>query len=416
MISKLRRFFHIPNTRFLFVCFGVMLFLCGCEKNPKMPKQVPSGYEACWPCAVYEQTFETIEEILETLIKTTCQNAVTLLGFGLLFWLLFHVGKFVVTIQEPNMRKFLFPMSTILFKAIVVFALINNADDYIAFIGEYIVQPILLFFTGVSEYIFESNETIRSVTAVDSVADKVASEGKLFGTVGGQFLNIVYRMFIALKQGTSLGFTIWKGIGVIPFVFGLFVICMFWMLMLTMPLMFLDGFVRLAVILILSPFVLVAWIFPATKSMLGKLWGVFLGTGLSVIFACFYIAITMYLVITFAEKTYPGILSNIAQQTDPDLIDNVQTMSTSTLAFFVLLLAMNRLSAHIVKLANQFGGEAANSSWIRMFGGLKKLSITAGKAALAVALASPSLAKDAASEVKDVASSMAQDGATPNGS
>ena len=186
--------------------------------------------------------------------------------------------------------------------------------------------------------------------------------------------------------------------------------------MLTMPLMFLDGFVRIAVILVLSPFVLVAWIFPATKKMLEKLWGIFLGTGLSVIFACFYIALTLYLVITFAEKQYPGILSNVVQQTDPDLIENIQTMSTSTIAFFVLLLSMNRLSGYIVKLANQFGGDAANSSWIKMFGGLKKLSIAAGKAALAVALASPAIAASAANEVKDVAKSAAQDGMSGGGS
>ena len=144
--------------------------------------------------------------------------------------------------------------------------------------------------------------------------------------------------------------------------------------------------------------------------MIEKIWGIFLGSGLSIIFACFYIALTLYLIITFAENQYPGILSNVAQQTDPELIDNVQTMSTSVLGFFVLLLTMNRLSGQIVKLANQFGGDAPSSSWIRMFNGLKKLSIAAGKATLAVALASPSLAKDAANEVKDVAVSATQNG------
>lgn len=416
MFLKFYRFIHTFSIRHLAVCLGMMVLLCGCESNPKMAKQVPSGYEACWPCAVYEETFKILEKILETLLKTTCESAVTLLGFGLLFWLLFHVGKFVVTIQEPNMRKFLFPMTNVLFKSIVVFALINNADDYIAFIGENIVQPILIFFADVSKLIFDSNETVKGATTVPSVATKIASSGKLFGPAGGYFLDIVYRIFIALKFGSSLGFAIWKGIGVIPFIFGLFIIFMFWMMMLTMPLMFLDGFVRIAVILVLSPFVLVAWIFPATKKMLEKLWGIFLGTGLSVIFACFYIALTLYLVITFAEKQYPGILSNVVQQTDPDLIENIQTMSTSTIAFFVLLLSMNRLSGYIVKLANQFGGDAANSSWIKMFGGLKKLSIAAGKAALAVALASPAIAASAANEVKDVAKSAAQDGMSGGGS
>lgn len=410
MFVRARQLFHSLSTRTSFVWMGLILLLCGCTHNPKMPQQEASGYEACWPCAVYETTFEVLERTLETLIEISCKNAVTLLGFGLLFWLLFHVGKFVVTIQEPNIRKFIFPITTVLFKSIVVFSLIHNADDYINFIGEYIVQPIFLFFADVATLIFDSDNTVRQATLINSVSDEIGSGGRLFGTGVGKFIDIIFRIFIGFKFGTALGFTIWSGIGAIPFLFGLFVICMFWMLLLTMPLMFTDSLIRIAVILILSPFILVAWIFPPTKKMFEKLWGIFIGTGLTLIFASFYVTLTLYLVITFAEQQYPGILSNAVQQNDPDLYYDVLSIKSSVLGFFVLLLAMNRLSKHISRIANQFGGETASSSWFRMFGGLKQLSIAVSKAVLAVALASPSLAKDAANEVKDITKSIAQDG------
>lgn len=417
MFLKFRSYIHSSNIRYFFVCMGMILLLSGCDKNPKVADYEVPGYEACWPCAIYTAMFSALEKVLEDLIKLTCENAVTLLGFGLLFWLLFHVGKFMVTIQEPNMRKFIFPMTTILFKSMLIFSFIHNADAYIAFLGEYVVQPILLFFAEVSKIILDSDDVVRRNTLFPpDIAEKVSSNGKIFGDAVPICLEIVYRIYFGLKFGTSLGGAIFKEAGLIPFIFGIFIMTSFWMTSITMPLMFLDGFARIAVILILSPFALVAWIFPATKKITEKFWGVFFGTGLTLVFSSFYIALTLYLILIFADKQYPGILSATKPQYSSEMVEDTITMSTSTLALFVLMISMNRLSPQIIKLANQFGGDAPQSSWAKMVGGLKRMAIAAAKLVLAVALASPSLAKDAANEAKNVAGSVAQDGMGSSGS
>lgn len=417
MFLKFRSFIHSLNKRHLFVCLGMILLLCGCDNNPKVADYTEGGIKACWPCAIYIATFDALETVLEKLIKLSCENAVTLLGFALLFWLLFHVGKFMVTIQEPNIRKFILPMTTTFFKATLVFSFIHDADAYIAFLGDYVVQPILLFFTEIAKIILDSDKTVKDFTAIPDISNSISSNNKLFGTLLiTNCLEIVYRVYIGLKFGTSLGDAIFQEVGLIPFIFGIFILCSFWMTSVTMPLMFLDSFVRLAVVLILSPFALVGWIFPATKKMAEKIWGVFFGTGISFVFASFYIVLTLYLILIFADKQYPGILSGATQTYSPDMVEDSLTFSTSTLALFVLLISLNRLSPQIIKLANQFGGDAAQSSWVKAVGGLKRLAIVAAKVVLAVVLASPSLAKDAVSEVKDVAGSVAQDGMSSSGS
>ena len=190
---------------------------------------------------------------------------------------------------------------------------------------------------------------------------------------------------------------------------------MFWFLLLTMPLSFIDSIVRIFATIILLPFVLVGWVFPPTKWMLGRVWGVMLGAGINLIFACFYIALTVYVTTVYAEKNYPGIMGETLQANDPALIEDVQSLSTNLIGFFILILCMNRLGGLISKIANQFGAESVDSSFIRAFQGMKKLSIAAGKTALAVALASPTLAKQAANEAKEVAKSVVDSGRANGG-
>ena len=82
----------------LFVMGISLLLLAGCGENPTL-QGGQENYSDCWPCAVYQATFTGLDKFLKTLINLSCDYAMTVLGIGLLFWLLFHVGKFVVTIQ-----------------------------------------------------------------------------------------------------------------------------------------------------------------------------------------------------------------------------------------------------------------------------------------------------------------------------
>lgn len=381
-----------------------MLLLTACGDNPqKPPGSDPDGYESCSICAVYESLFQAIDKALSALMNTMCQHAMTILGIGMLFFLLFHVGKFVVTIQEPNVRKFIQPMLITFFKALIVASLIQNGDNYIRFMGYYVVSPILEFFVSLSDLILslEENPLFLNISGIDAsmIQDKV-SESVLFGKTGTGFLLIIYKMTLALDAGMDLGFVVWQQKGFVALIFGGFIILMFWMLLLTLPSAFLDAFVRMAAVLILSPFVMVAWVFPPTKDLIKKLWGVFFGSCVVLLFTSLYMALAMYVILTGMNEIYPGILGAARQQTDPNLAKSIENMSNSAVAIFVLIMCMNKLSRYIPELANQFGGETVRSTFVKVLNGVKQLAIAVAKLAIAAAVGSPTMAKSALKNVK----------------
>ena len=395
------------------VLIGIGLMLTACGPAPTLPDQ-QNSYSDCWPCKVYETAFDCIQKSMSKLVDLTATNAMTLLGLCLLFWLLFHVGKFVVTIREPNMRKFVFPIITTLFKAMIVAALLFKPDgaEHCFLVEEAgnIISPVMEFFAHVARLVLDSNYVVKEATQAASTTDLHVSidANTIFKESARTFLDIIYRIYVALKLGMSLGFTIWRYQDAAGWLFGILILSMFWVLLLTMPISLLDAIVRIMASVILAPFALVGWVFPPTKWMLGRLWGVLFGAGLNLIFISFYISLTVYVIMVYAEKNYPGILGSTVQSMDPTLIDQVQSMSSSLIGFFVLILCLNRLSRHIFKFANQLGGESVEGSFMRAFQGFKKLTIAAGKLSIALAVGSPTVALSALRDTKNVAKDIAQ--------
>ncbi len=423
MIQRLKQILSRNGLRLMAVACG-MILLSGCVKNPSAPPDDFIGYDACWPCAVYEQVFNGMDAALKTLMSTTCSAAMTLLGLGLAFWLLFYVVKFIVSMQQPNIFKFVQPMAVVFFKAIVVAALIRNSDAYVEFVGTYLLQPILDAFLNLSNLVLDNTNFVgTAVQGAQLPADHTIFQNAsllLSDTTSGddlrlKFLAILFKIFVGLKQGIALGFMIWTAKGISTFWLGLFVVIMFWVLVLTLPMSFTDGLVRLVTTVILSPFALVAWVFPATKDIIGKSWGILLGSGMVVFFSCVYISLVVSVLTRFTDQYYPGIMGSGTQANDPSFALEAQSLSTGILAFFVLLLGLNKLSKYIPNLANAFGGETVQSSWIKVYNGMKQLAIAAAKVTFAAAVASPSVAKSAVDDVKDVAKSAAKS-AGPGGS
>ena len=390
-----------------------MLVLSGCGKAPTLPPQ-NNDYADCWPCAVYTATFEMVDSTLKILMETACQSAMILLGVALLFWILFHVGKMVVSLQQPDIQKFVQPLWSVLFKAIVVAALLtvreNGTYALISFIGENIIQPFFDFFANLSAMILDSNTLVRAATQAAHHADDIqaVNTGILFGDSAGRYLDLIFRIYVALKLGISLGFTVWQEWSIVSFFFGLFIMISFWMLLLTIPMMFVDSIVRIGAALILLPFALVGYVFPEKGKFLKSIWEIILGAGITLMTACFYIVLVVYSVQTYAEKYYPGILGTALQERDPELVLAVHTMSSSLVGFFVLILCMQRLSGSITKIAGHIGGTAVESSFTGAIKTGQKLVKTVAKTAAAVALASPALAKSAAEDIKQGAMEIAQ--------
>lgn len=360
MIQRIKQIWTTPAVRsMLIICaVGLLLSACGGESVTFNKDEWTTDFNNCFPCIVYEATFAALEKMLGSLIRVSCQMGMTVLGLGLLFWLAFKAVS-LFSLKEPNIREFVHQIAVTLFKAIIIAALIYDPDQYLHFIGYYIIQPIFMFFSELSRNIMLSNSTVaqnlitpQDITGVSLNQDMTT----LFGDATGRLLDIIYRIFVALYMGVGLGLTILQQTGFISLVFGLLILTIFFILLLMFPITFLDAFVQIAAILVLSPFVFISWIFPATKGIIGKVWNILFGAMFNIMFGCIYIALMTYIILVFAERTYPGILGSARQTLDPMLEVGIKTGSTDFLGFFILILSMAMLSGVIPKLAQNFTG------------------------------------------------------------
>ncbi len=408
---------------------GLMLSGCFNETGLTKPWEPAKDISSCFPCIIYDSAFAALDNAIISLTTLFSQHAMVFLGFGLLFWLAFKVGGFAVSLQQPNIKQFVLGIISVLFKAMIVSALIYNPEAYVRFIGENIIQPILLVFTELSRLILGGNEVIK--TSIAPIADiegekLLSATGQvIFGETKSYILDIIYRVTVALGSGIGLGLTLLADFGFVNMIISIIIILIFFHLLLWFPLMFIDSFVRLGILIVLSPFVWVAWVFPATKGFLKKAWEMAFGSMFNILFGCLYISIVIYVVAVYMDRSDPWILNSTRQTMDPSMVKGFQNMRTDNIAFIVLLLALNKMAGLIPKLAAQFGGDGTESSLLKSFNGAKKLAKEMGKAAALAALtvasggsalaASGKALKDSAKASLDAVKDTAKDGAGANG-
>lgn len=403
-MSYIRRIFHAGAQQFFLLACLIAPLLSGCGKVSYSEEEWESSVAKCWPCALYKTTFDAIEIAMDNVIETTCGMAHVLLGVGLLFYLGFHVLKMMSPFKPPNVREFLFNMMIVLFKAIAVSALLMNWEEYLAFLGEYIVQPVLGAFLELSSSLLMSSDVVKQrLIAPETIAGSgsaIAADGVLFGDIPLRVQEIIYRIYVAMKIGVGLGANIAAQISLPSFLIGVYVMYIFFVLLLVFPVMFVDSFLRLGITLVLSPFLFVTWVFPATPGYLKKGWEVLFGSMFNILFACIFIGILVYVVTVFAEQTYPGIFGSALQKSSPAFAEDVRRLSTSSLGFLVLVMALNKLSRHIPQLAGFFGGDGSQSGIIQAANGFKQLAINAAKIAAGVVMGNPQLIADGANGLK----------------
>lgn len=367
------------------IAAGVLL-VSGCSGPPAYnAADWTNRIENCWPCAIYGVVLQAIDKTLEATIAMISQASLTFLAIGLLFWLAFKVAAFVGSFKTPDVGEFMNTLMVVLFKAIVVAALLLNAESFLVFFGNSFVQPVLLMFTDISRTFLATDESVAQymrssetinglITAgANGIAMNATTTSTLLGDTPIYIQDIIYRLFILLRAGTGLGISVMVDTGAFGFLVGLYIIYMFFVMSLILPLLFADAFVRMGCLLILTPLALVCWVFPH-KSLKAPIANIIKGIFVSmfdILFTCIFIGLVIAVIIAYTEQFSPGLLSSARHTTDSQLAKDVNNMSNTFIAFMFLLFVFNRLTYNIPKMAGYFGGSSATSSLIRMVKAMK---------------------------------------------
>ena len=124
---------------------------------------------------------------------------------------------------------------------------------------------------------------------------------------------------------------------------------------------------------------------------------------INILFGCIFMAMVVYVLYVYTERSYPSFFNSACQSANPALMLGIKTFKSNVIAVFVLVLTMNKLSAHIPALASKFGGDGSSGALSKQFENLKNLGKNVSKTVVKGAIAAPGAIKNAASKIKKIA-------------
>lgn len=372
-----------------------ILLLTGCGATV-----VPETSRDCWTCALYKTVLESIDIFSTRTITMLIKPAQQVLGVGILFYVLFKIAQLLISIKQPNLAKFYISTGTVLFKALLVGAILWVPADqdpakpvpYVELVGQHVVEPVMTLFFVTSDAILgaSSGEVTDRLYIPENMLEaelSQISESPLFGKIPVIMQEIIYRMFVGLSVGMNAGswfFTMGSFVGTVA---GLIITVSFFMMLIIFPMAFIESFVRLGIILVISPFVFVAWVFPMTQGYMKKLWNALFSCLFNLLFSCIFLSFYIYVLFEYDAKFMPyDMLNAHIYNTNVAYRNDALSFAVGPLSFFILLLAMNKMYDSLVDLASYFGGDGQKSGFKRAFEGVKNFTVGAAKAATGAAL------------------------------
>lgn len=272
----------------------------------------------CWFCGIFETIFEAINNMVTSLFNSLAKEFITLMGVGILFLLLFKVGKMLVSLQEVDVMQFLNDLFRPLGRAIIATALLmatfaagsntifsillepmldvsltlgqeilvttlKGADSSTAFGIAYNADThAILNETGSNSKVQKMDLCAAQGSQNASDADKKkAFSPQLKARMRCWMNEVAASLIIGMGMGATLVFEglaeILSG-GVSMTCSGAIMIIAFFAIYIMFPFKMLDAFVRLAFTLSLTPLWIVLWVFPATVEYTKKAWNMFLSS------------------------------------------------------------------------------------------------------------------------------------------
>lgn len=309
---------------------------------------------ACWPCTMYKSIWEAVGDLVTSHFPVMCSNALILLGYGLLFWITFTVGKLVVSLKEPNLKDFIGNMATVLFKAFCV-SIVLSFTEYTLFFLDTFVTPTLSGFVDLTRILMFSNPTIaKNLAAAPSEMGEIVSSSAIFtSNIGNQIQDLIYRIYLGFHSGMVLGGRMLISPDPTFNAMGFIIIFMFFFLMLTIPLLFIEAFVFLGVIIMLFPFILVAYVFPSTKHFVKPCWNVLFVCMAQILLTGVFMSVMVTVIKSYSDDAF----SIGKQLTDPVLLLGLKNMQNELLAFFALSFIMFKMSSEIPNISSRLVGD-----------------------------------------------------------
>ncbi len=394
----------------VFLC--VLFLLSGCKGSIEFAQSAWSpSVKNCWPCILYKAVFDQVGVLTVATYHASCRAALMLMAAGWLFWISFKTIKMFASMQEPNLKQFWADILATLFKMLVVGSIILFPDKVIVVLG-LIMTPIMSAFVELSRLVLYADPNIQEIfqqpgNYVSMGGESVAEYPLFSAELASKIQDLIYRVYIMLRTGMYLGFFLWEELTIISFLLGGYIIISFFFLMIVFPFSMVEIFIKLGVVIVLFPFILVAWVFPETKQVVGKAWQIFIGSMINLLLVCTFVGFMMIVLATFVDTLWPGFFSAGRVTQDAQLRQDFIQLSVGAFSFLFVIIFLMKFTEKINQFARSVGGEYAQSEFVRIFTALVKT-------VKGLTLAGLALAANAIPGVGTVAGKMMADKAKDN--
>ncbi|NCB49288.1 MAG: hypothetical protein EOM53_01225 [Alphaproteobacteria bacterium] len=280
----------------------------------------------CWFCPLFAKAYSSISIVCTELFNKFKDLLLPFLALGIAFWLLFQVIKYITIFQGADPAEFFTTLSKGLFKGIVAVALLSAGPSFIY--GK-VLSPVFETSAIFAQKILESDTSWADAsylsddismlakdpcatayqTKIDLPTDSVFNETS-FRTIDCLLRTASSRLMVGLAVGTTMiriCFGDWGAIieffrSLDVFMMGIIIFLGHFVLLVVLPLKFVDILIHLAFVGALLPLFIIAWVFPATAGYAKKAFSIFVGA----VFTFITLALTLIIalrIMTFALPT-----------------------------------------------------------------------------------------------------------------
>ncbi|MBO7244318.1 MAG: hypothetical protein J6V53_03440 [Alphaproteobacteria bacterium] len=348
----------------------------------------------CWACTVFVVTWNAIGEAFEKTYALSAQSARLLLAIALLFWLTLTIGKMVIQIKQPNLKDYIPKIAGTLFKAACVGVVLSSPAFLVQIINIF-MEPILTGTVYIARLVLPNDLDMEST--LFAILRFLSTPASILGgfleesidnhpvftkQIGETLRDVIYNLFEVFKGGFLLGGRMMFQVDPMAVASGGLILCTFFYFMFYFPLLLLEGFAALGVILILFPVFMVGWVFPSTKGYMSEAIKVIFQSVAQILITCIYIGIILAII-----DANEGMLAPTKMLTDPVLITGIGNMNNNGLAFFGMIFCLLKLTNDIPNITSYFVGEMNKSIIAKTFSKMQNIMKNSAKMVIGTAMA-----------------------------
>lgn len=342
--------------------------------------------ENCWACSLYVVTFGALGDLINNVFVNLTQNALVFLAVCFLFWLVIFTLKTINSTSEPDFKKYWLTLSILLGKIILVSVLLSQNGSYLKEFINSTITPLINIIILFARDTFETsvaNSYLTSGSGEEFNFSKIIgqdgiSDNAIFFTrsLAESISKIIFSLSNVLNFGWTFAKTYLLSTNPLQWFVGLAIFIINFCLIWSIPFMFVDSFIRIGGILLLSPFFLVAWVFPEGKRLMKAAFELITDAVVQLFLTCVIMSLfTLIIISWFSIKQNSNVsfanikLSSEEIANNPDFLKQFMYLGVGEpfliLLFFVFMLTTIK---QLPKISGYFGGDNSESELTKLIG------------------------------------------------